>query len=431
MKVTVEAVGACRRAMSIEVPPERVAAKAEEILRAFGQTAKVPGFRPGKVPRAILEQRYKAGVRGELLRDLVPEAFLEAIRQEPVTPVGEPDFDDVSLEEGQPLRFRATFEVKPEVEVRGYQGLELSRQPVAVSDEEVERGLAALQERAAEYVPMDGWPALRDDLVTVEYQAFVGGRPRPEGREEVNLLLGAPPFLPGFDEQVAGLQKGDAKEFSLEVGRASPRKEWTNRRVTFRVLVREVKKKRVPPLDDELARATGEADTLRELREKVRQNLTQRKVQEQEVALKQQLLGQLIAAHPFEVPRAMVEAEAEALARDFAHAVAHHGARVEGLSDGESLRARFRAAGERRARGALILEAVARQEGLSVSEEELEAELRELAGATNQDPAALRRVLHERGRLASIRARLLERKTLDHLFARARVTDAVNLVTLA
>jgi trigger factor len=431
MKVTVEAVGACRRAMAIEVPPERVAAKTEAILQAFGQKAKVPGFRPGKVPRAILEQRYKADVRTELLRDLVPEAFMEALRQEPFTAVGEPDFDEISLQDGQPLRFRATFEVKPDVTVEGYQGVELSRQPITVTEEEVERALAALQERAAEYVPMDGWPALREDLVMLEYQAFVGTRPRPEGRQEVTLLLGGPPFLPGFAEQIAGLQKGEAKEFTLEVGRESPRKEWTGRRVTFRVMIREVKKKRVPPLDDDLAKATGEAETLRELREKVRQTLTGRKEREQELALKQKLLDTLVAAHPFEVPERLVEAEVEALARDFAHAVAHHGARIEGLTEGESLGARFREAGERRARGALILEAVARQEGLDVADEELEGEIRGLAGSMNQDPAALRRVLEERGRLPGIRARLLERKTLDHLFAQARVTDAVNLVTLA
>lgn len=431
MKVTVEAVGACRRAMAIEVPPERVAAKAEAILEAFGQKAKVPGFRPGKVPRAIIEQRFKADVRGELLRDLVPEAFFEALRQEPFTAVSDPDFDEISLQDGQPLRFRATFEVKPDVTVEGYRGVELFRQPTTVNDEEVERALAALQERAAEYVPMDGWPALREDLVTVEYQALVGTRPRPEGRQEVTLLLGGPEFLPGFAEQVAGLQKGEAKEFTLEVGRASRRKEWAGRRVTFRVVIREVKKKRVPALDDDLAKATGEAGTLRELREKVRQNLHRRKEQEQELALKQKLLDTLVAAHAFEVPQALVEAEVEALARDFAHAVAQHGARIEGLGGGESLRARFREAGERRARGGLILEAVARQEGLHVTDEELEAEIRELAGSMNQDPAALRRVLEERGRLPGIRARLLERKTLDHLFAQARITDGVNLVTLA
>lgn len=433
MKVTVEELSPSRRALHVELPPEEVAQQFETTFRELSRKLQIPGFRKGRVPRAIIERRFRSDLQDEVLRELIPDSFRQALVQTDLQPVSQPKVDDVHFHEGEPLRYRAVVEVKPAVEVRDYRGIPLEQEKVEVADQEVERALEYLKEEAAEYVPMEGWPAFREDLVILDHEGTIHGKPFKGGSgKNLALVLGRGGSLPGFEEQITGLQKGHSKQFSLTFPADAPRKDLVGRTAEFRVTVKEVKKRRLPELNDEFARTVGDVDSLGALRDKLRQQLLQRKTREQEAVLKRTLLEKLAATHQVEVPEALVEVEAASILEDMLITIRATGGRVQGLAENaETLQARAREAGRRRVKESLLLEAVARQEDLTVSDEEVEAEVQSLATAYRQEPAAVRSALEDPVRRAGLKARLLERKALDLLFQQATITEAYHLVTPA
>lgn len=432
MKVSVEEVSGCKRALRVEVEPDAVASKLQETVRAFGQRVSVPGFRRGHVPRGLIQRRFQHEIRSEVLRELIPASYLEALKETGLDTVGEPAVEEVSWEEGQPLRYRAVVEVKPTIEVREYRGIPVQREKVEVTDDEVERALQDIREGAAEYVPMEGWPALQEDLVVLDHDGSLDGKPFRGGRaENVTLIVGARNVLPGFDEAVVGMQRGQSKEIAVDFPPDFPRRDLAGRRAEFRITVKEVKKKRVPALDDEFAKSVGDCATVAELREKVRGELRHRKEREQEEAVKAQILDKIAAAHPIDVPEALVDAEAQAILHEVARSLAAQGSRVRGGAEArDALVAKAKEAAGRRVRSRLLLEAIARQEGLDATDEEVEGELKRLAAAANHPVEDLRRALAEGDRRAGLRAQLRERKTLDLLYAQARIGEAYNVLTL-
>lgn len=431
MKVTVEELSPSKRALHVELPPERVAATMEATLRDLGRKIQVPGFRKGKVPPEIIQRRFQSDLQEEVLRELIPDSYRQALAQTDLTPVSQPRVDDVHFHEGEPLRYRAVVEVKPPVTVTEYRGIPLERKSVEVTDQEVDRALEYLREDAAEYVPMEGWPALRDDLIILDHEGTIHGKPFKGGSgKNLTLVMGRGGYLPGFEEQILGMQKGDSKQFRLPFPEDFPRKELAGRTADFRVTIKEVKKRRVPELNDEFARTVGDVDSLAALRDKLREQLKERKTRDQEAELKRALLEKLAAAHEVEAPETLVEAEADSLLREMLGTLRASGGRVQGLAENaEGLTAKALEVARRRVKESLLLEALARQEALAVSEEEIEAEIQAIAAVYRQDPSAVRRALEDPSRRDGLTARLLERKALDFLFQHARITDAYNLIT--
>ena len=433
MKVTVEELSPSKRALNVEVPTERVADRVEAVFREWGQKLQLPGFRRGRVPREVIRRRFEAEVNEEVLRALIPDSYQEALTQAAIEPVSQPAVEDIHFHAGEPLRYRAVVEVKPPVTVQDYRGVALEREKVEVSDQELDRALEYLREDAAEYVPMEGWPALKDDLIILDHDGSVNGKPFKGGSgKNLTVALGHEGYLPGFAEQLAGAQKGETKQFSLQMPADYPRKELAGRTVDFRVTVKEVKKRRVPELNDEFAKSVGDVETLAALRDKLRQQLLQRKTREQDATLKRALVDKLLQQTAIEVPETMVEREAAALLDELAMTFRATGGRPEGLPDDpEALKTHARETATRRVKEALLLEAVAKQEGLTVTEEEIAAEVNTLAGLYRRDPASIRRAMEDPARRAGLAGRLLERKALDFLFQHATVTDAFHLITPA
>jgi trigger factor len=402
----------------------------EAVFREWGQKLQLPGFRRGRVPREVIQRRFEAEVHEEVLRALIPDSYQEALTQAAIEPVSQPAVEDVHFHAGEPLRYRAVVEVKPPVAVQDYRGVALEREKIEVSDQEVDRALEYLREDAAEYVPMEGWPALKDDLVILDHEGSLNGKPFKGGSgKNLTVALGHEGYLPGFTEQLTGTQKGETKQFALQMPADYPRKELAGRSVDFRVTVKEVKKRRVPELNDDFAKSVGDVETLAALRDKLRQQLLQRKTREQDAALKRALMDKLVQQTAVEVPEAMVEREAAALLEELAMTFRNTGGVVEGLPDNpEALQAHARETATRRVKEALLLEAVAKQEQLTVTDEEIASEVNTLAGLYRKDPAAVRRALDDPARRAGLAGRLLERKALDFLFQHATITDAFHLI---
>jgi len=433
MKVAIEEVTSTRRTLRIELPPQSLLDKLEAAYRHLSKEVRLRGFRPGKIPRDVLRLRFREEAKREALRELIPESYSEALKEANLDPVSEPRVDEVVCEEGKPVSYRASFEIKPALQPSGYTGVEVYKEKIDVTEPEVDQSLEYLRERAAEYVPMDGWPALREDLLVVDYEGFAGGKPlKGVKNQNVSILLGARQFLPEFEEQLHGLKKGEAKEFSLEFPADHGRRELAGKRVLFRVTVKDLKKKRVPALDDDFARSAGESENVRELREKVKKDLLAHKEREQVGRYKEQILEKLLAAHPFEAPQSLVEAETDHILAELNRGPSAGGtraARVEEEATGG--RAKATDLARKRVRSSLFLEAMAKQERLEISEEELDQEIRSLAGALNQDPGPFGEMLRREGRLDGMRRRLLERKTLDFLYQRANLVEGISLVALA
>ncbi len=428
MKVSVEELSGCKRALTVEVPPDAVRPTVEGVYRKLSQRVALPGFRRGRVPRDILEHRFKDEIREEILQEVIPSTYRQALEESQLAPVGLPTVEEVSFQLGEPLRYRAVVEVKPLLEITDYQGVTVSRKKVEATDQEVEDHLKALQDQAAEYVPIEGWPAFREDRVIVDAQGLLHGKPVKDLQVENFLLeLGAGQLLPGVDERLAGAQKGEVRDVPVSFPPDDPRKDLRGKEILFRFTVKEIKKKKVPPLDDTFAKAVGECETLVELRDKIRQELLNKKEREEEQRLKWEVVEKIAATHPFDVPEGMVRREMEGILHEFSRTV---GARPERLEGDVSFRLKVEESARKRVKHTLILEAVVRQEGIAVDPEEVEAEVERLASVTGQTPDELKAHLDREGRMEALGASLVERKALNFLFARAKVLDNHDLITL-
>ncbi|MFQ5656970.1 MAG: trigger factor [Candidatus Methylomirabilales bacterium] len=428
MKVNVEELSGSKRALLVEVSPEAVSPAVEGVFRKLGQRVSVPGFRRGKVPRDVLERRFKDEIREEVLQEMIPTTYRQALEQSHLAPVDLPTVEEVSFQLGEPLRYRAVVEVKPPLEVKDYKWVAVSRKRVEVTDEEVENHLKMLQEREAEYVPMEGWPALKGDRLIVDAQGFVNGKPVNDLRVEAfTLELGAGQFLPGVDERLAEVQKGEVRDVPVTFPPDHPRKDLRGKEVLFQFTVKEIKKKKVPPLDDAFAKTLGEGETLRELRDKVRQELLKRKEEDEDQRLKWEVVEKIAAAHPFEVPEGMVRREMERMLQEISHSL---GARPDRLEGDVSFRLKLEESARKRVKHVLVLEAVARQEGITAHPDEVEVEVEKLASTLGQSVDELRAHLSRERRIETLSANLAERKALSFLFTHAKVLDNYDLITI-
>ena len=422
-KYALETLDSCRRALRIEVPPEALAPKVEATFAEMGRNVRIPGFRPGRVPRSVLARRFRDDVRDRVMREIIPEQCAEAIKESNLDPVGPPTVDEVTWNEGQPLTFRAVVEVRPEVTVKDHLNVPLGREKVEVADAEVDRALELLREEAATYVPMEGWPALQDDLIVIDHDGTIRGKPFKGGStQNVNVIVGTGRYLPGFEKALRGMQKGEAKEFDVDFPADYARKDLAGKRAHFRVTVREVKKKRLPDLNDDLAKELGEGDTLTHLKDVVRERLGARKRREQEADLKGALMDKIAEANPVDLPESLVRHETAHMLEDVARALGPN-LRRTGPANLEALRRQAEETARRRVRNTILLAAIARQENLSVTDEEVDAEAQQMANALRQDAATLRKALEEDGRLDGIRASLRERKALDMVWSKAQLTE--------
>lgn len=431
MKVQVEEISSTKRALRVELPPESLSEKLETAYAHLAKKARLPGFRPGKIPRDLLRSRFKDEARQDALRELIPESYDRALKETNLDPVSEPILEEIVCEEGKPLSFRASFDVKPALQLSDYTGIVAQKEKLEVTDAEIDQAIEYLRERTAEYVPMDGWPALQEDLVVIDFEGFSGGKPlKGVSGRNTSVLLGAHQFIPEFETQLHSLKKGDFKEFTLEFPSDYGRRELGGKQVLFKVSVKEVKKKRVPPLDDNFAKSVAGSDDIQALREKVRQDLLAHKEREQTVRMKDQIMEKLRTAHPFDLPESLVEAEVEAILSDLRRSAGGRGT-SPARHEEEAMQAKARKLASKRVQDALLLEIVAKQEGLEVSEDELSKEVESAAAALNRKPEAVRDMLQREGRMDAFRTRLLEQKALDLLYERAHIVEGANLITLA
>jgi trigger factor len=423
-KVDVETVDSLRRRLAVEVPAETVSAEIEKAFAELARAAKVPGFRPGRVPRAVLERMFGDRVRAEVFGRLIQDSYAEAIEGQQIVAVGQPEIVTEQTEAGAALRYRATVEVKPDVTVEGYTGLTVDRPLSAVTDADVMAGLGRLQQSLAQLHPVtDRAYVERGDIVSLDYEARIDGRLTSRG-ENRDVELGANGFPAGFDDHLIGTPVGATLDFDITYPSEHPAPELAGKSMHFHVNVRSISMKDVPPLDDEFAKDHGECSTLEELRQRVRRQLEEEAARRADEGVRRVVVAELVKRHDVPVPNAMVQRRTEALVEE----VLHDWQRQRGrLKDDSQARAHLRKELEPRAHEqvkiALLLEAIARQEAIGVTDEEVEARVSATAQAAGAATERVRALYQQPEARRQLRAQMLQSRAVDLLVSRAHIRD--------
>jgi trigger factor len=423
MKTEFVDVNETRKNVRVEIPSDVVDAEIERVALGYSKTVRVPGFRPGKTPPRVIKQRFKEQILHDVAHDLIPRAVGDVLRERGVEPVDTPDVRDVTIEAGQPLTFTASFDTVPAFEPGEYETVAVRRPPVRVEEAAVDEALERLRQRAARFEPVEGRGVEPSDtaLVDLERRTASGAVDVHTG---VSVDLGSSANPPGFDDELLGLEPGAAKTFTVHFPADHPASELADTDVTYTVTLHGIKKRVLPALDDEFAKDLGEFESLQALRARVRDDLEHEARHAAEREARSQLLRQLAARVPFEVPASLVERELDRRIEDFARRLLEQGIdpRRAGV-DWDGFRDGQREAAREAVAGALALDEVARRERLEVSHEEVDQEVRRLAERTGRAPAAVRARLEKEGGLSRVYSALRREKSIDFVLARATIAE--------
>ncbi len=431
MKTEFVDVNETRKNVRVEIPSDVVDAEIDRVARGYSRTARVPGFRPGKTPPRVIKQRFKDQILHDVAHDLIPRAVGDALRERGVEPVDTPDVRDVTIEAGQPLTFTASFDTVPAFEPGEYSTIALRRTSSRIEDEAVADALERLRARAARFEPVEGRGIEPGDTALVDLERREGGRivipgaepGPPDIHKGVSVELGSTANPPGFDAELLGLEPGAVKTFTIHFPDDYAAAELAGADVTYTVTVHGIKKRVLPALDDEFAKDLGEFESLEALRARVREDLEHEARHTAEREIRADLMKQLAARVPFEVPASLVEREIDRRIEDFARRLMEQKVdpRQAGI-DWNAFRDSQREVAREAVAGAVVLDEVARREGLEVSDEEAEREVGRFAERTGRAPAAVRAQLEKEGGLSRVYSGLRREKSIDFLMARATIS---------
>jgi trigger factor len=407
----------------------------------------VPGFRPGKVPAKVVRQRFRDQILHDVAHGLIPRAVDEALRERGVEPVDTPDIRDVVVEEGQPLKFTASFETVPPIEPGDYASITLRPKTTSVGDSAVDEALSNLRERAARYEPIEGRGIASGDSVVMdlvrtatprqeadEPLVVIAGEAAPPKRpaepqtdkhEGVTVEIGAPANPPGFDAQLLGLHEGVEKTFEVRYPDDYTIEELAGTTVAYDVSIKAIRKRVVPALDDEFAKDLGDFENLDALRAHVRRDLEHEAMHEAERELRGELLKQLASRVTFDVPASLLDREIDRRMEDFVRRLIDQ--QIDPMKvniNWEEFREKQRDAASEAVRGALALDEVARREHVAVTEEDVNAEVERYAERSGRSAAAVRAKLEKEGGIARLYSGLRREKTVDFLLSKATKIQA-------
>lgn len=429
MKVQIEKISPIERKIFIEVPNDVVSQEVESTYRALNRNVKLKGFRPGKAPRSILQRYYKNQVEEEVVSKLIKDSYGKAVEEYHLTPVAAPTVVDHTFEADKDFKYTVTVEVKPDVTVEGYSGLEVEKAAINISEEEVQARLKDLQETHAQLKPLETKRSIQErDFVIIDFEGSQSGRPLEGWKAQDHLVeVGSKTLVGDWDRQLIGLSQNEEKDISLTLPETYSRKELAGQKIDVHVKVKEIKEKILPPLDDEFAKDVGNFNTLAELKDRLRQTIEEEKQEKANQAAKEKLLRALVEKHSFPIPKSMVERHVQNLIARTELRLARQGMKLEDASlDRQKLHDSFLPTAEKEVRGSLILEKIAELEKLSVSEDELAGRLEKMAAQLNQRLEALKSYYQKEGLLEDLRAQILEEKTLDFLLSQSKVSERLS-----
>jgi trigger factor len=430
LKIEVHSDDACKRELTIEVEAESVKEDYDSVCNKYLRQARVPGFRPGKAPLSLIKQRYKDAIREDFLELAVQKNFRSAIQSENLAPLQAPHVHDISYTEGQPLRFKAGFEVLPTVEVRNYKGLEIEQTTTEVKEEEIEQSLRQIQERLAQYTPVEDRAVQTGDFAVISYAGkFSEGNEPSFQSQDIYCEVGGAETLPEFTENLIGARSGESRTFKIKYDPEFPNRKLAGKEVEYALEVHSIKLKKTPELNDDFARDVGEFKTLEELRGKIRNDVAADKERSVRSQMQTRLLDQVIESNPFEVPDVLVRRQTENRFNDYVRTLVMQGIHPQTLDiNWAQFQERQREQAIHDVKAGLVLEHIADQENLQVTDEEVDEEISRRAKEAQQPFEAVKSRLTKDGGADRIKDRLRNRKSLDLLLSTATFKNPQSVI---
>ncbi len=424
---------ATKREISVEIPVEDVNRQTDALIQKYQKVARIPGFRRGHVPASIIRQRFSEEIKTDMVEALIPRFFRQEAERLSLHPVSQPRVTDMHLHEGEPLRFKAAFEVLPEIKLEGYKELRAEKPEIAVSEADVEQALADLRERHASFNPIEGRALADGDYAQVSLDGTpkaeeksgagkTGGQKTDEGQpvhmDEVLVEIAGTNTMPEFTEHLRGTNPGDERTFDVIYPEDTQDKRLAGKTFSYAVKVQAIKQKSLPELNDEFSKTLGEFQTMDDVRKAIREQMESERKHEAEHAAKEKLVKELIQRNDFEVPDSLIEQQIDIRLERGLRALAAQGLTAEQMKkmDLPRLRAGQREQAFHDVKAALLLERVAEEENIQVSDEEFDRELEALARQSKQTSEAIRARLTRDGGLDRIRTRIRNEKTLEFLY---------------
>ncbi len=432
-----ETSGSTKREIEVEIPAADVARETETLIQKYQKLARIPGFRTGHAPASIIKQRFAEGIKSDVVEALVPRYFRKETDKLGLMPVSQPRVSDLHVHDGEPLRFKASFEVMPTIRVEDYKELRADKPDTSVTDEEVEQSLKSLQEQKATFTAIEGSPLGDGDFAQVSLDGKPkdaegaatspvtpgSTKPGPTGSNPVHMddilvEIGGKGTMPEFTENLRGASAGDERTFDVHYPQDFSDQRLAGKTFTYTVKVKGVKQKSLPELNDAFAKELGEFADLEEVRKRIREGMEAEKKHTAEREAKDKLVAELVKRNDFEVPEALVEHQIDIRLDRGLRALAAQGMKTEDMKkmDLNRLRGGQRDQAVQEVKAALLLEKIAEEEKIEVSDAEIDREVVALAEQSKQTPEAIRSRLTRDGALDRIRNRIRNEKTLDFLY---------------
>ncbi len=423
MKVKQERLEDNKVRLDVEVDIDEVNEALEQAYKKVRKDVSLPGFRKGKVPRKVLEANYgKEVLHKDALDILIPANYQKALEETDIEPISEPEFEDFYIAEDEPATFTAVVEVKPEVELGEYTGYDVEREDVDVTEEDIMAVLNKQQEEQSQLVSVDRNEVQEGDHVIIDFEGFVNGESFPGGSaEEFTLEIGSGQFIPGFEEQLIGKEVSDEPyEVEVTFPEEYQAEDLAGQDAVFEVTIKEIKIKELPELDDEFAKDVSDFDTLDEYKEDIENRLQEQRDNQAARNLENEIIGKVSEAAKVEVSEQLIQNELDQMMQQMAQNLQQQGINMEDYfkymgSSQEEWREENREQAADRAKNNLVLEAIAEEEGIEVSDEEIDEKLEEIAEANDQDFEQVKAFMQMQGQLESLRDGLKMEKTIDFL----------------
>jgi len=410
----------CKHEIEITVPVDEIARETERVVANIQQKVRLPGFRPGKAPANLIRTKFAHQVREDVLESLLPKYFDKRVKEEDLHVVGRPSVKDVQFKEGEPLTFKAEFEVAPTFELGEYRGVTIHYAEPEVTDEDIAKRLDDIREQKAEYINVEPRPAVDGDYAVVSLDSLAGAA-EPIHQDEMVLHVGDPDTLQGFSEALRGMSPDEEKEFEVTYPEDYGQEKLAGKTVRFRMKLKMIRTKELPELNDEFAQDLGDYPTLNDLREAARKAIFHEREYAAQQKAKDELLDKLIEAHDFPVPDAYVDRQIEAQLTQQFKELTDRGVDVAKLKiDWAKLKDSQRPKAIHDVKGSLLIDKIADTESIHATNDEVDHEVQRIAKQEREPVAATRKKLEKDGIIGRIAYRIRGEKTMNFLFEHAR-----------
>lgn len=422
--VNIEDLSAVKKKISLEIPWEEVKTQMDAVYREIGKKAKIKGFRPGKIPRQILEKYFKEQAEEETLTNIINKYYWQTLEEKGIVAVSRPEITQDGLKENQPYTFAASFETEPYIDPQNYKNIELEKEEIQVSEEDVERRIDEIRNMFATMSEVvDDRPVAKGDFVEMDFAGVFDGEELPELKGDNYFLeIGSQRFVPGFEDQIIGMKKGEDKELKVVFPEDYHEKKFAGKEVIFKVHLKNIKEKKLPALDENFIKNFERYNTLEDFRNDVRNVLQEKMNRQVQQNLQNKITEILIKENEFPVPDALVEKQIYFMMADTQNRMMSAGIDEQTALDFIlKMKDKYKDDAEKIVKSLLLLKKIAEKESLAVTEEEMERFLEQMAAETHQDYSSLKRMYESEGRRDALKMDLLQKKVFDFIEKNARI----------